>query len=99
MRCRMPAAIIVGPDILRQLYRATQKFIRQRRFSDTRRTDQADRFIALEILLEGRNTLAGKSADDMNWNAGCYCCKVAVCCDDFARKICLIEHDNRNGAA
>src|SRR5438045_9328617 len=43
MGCRMPAAAVVGPDLLRRLRRASQQPVRPCRLADARRTEQHDR--------------------------------------------------------
>ena len=52
MGCRMPAATVVGSDLLCRLRRASQQPVRQCRLAYARRADKRHSPVALEILLK-----------------------------------------------
>lgn len=70
MSCRMAAAAVMGPDLLRRLGSTPQQLVRQGGLADARRSNEADGPVAVEILMESGDAVAGAGADRMNWSTG-----------------------------
>jgi hypothetical protein len=98
MGCRMPAATVVGSDLLRRLRRASQQLVRQCRLAYARRTNKGHSPVALEILLEITSAIVSPRADCMYWHTRSNPVDSAGWADNIICKICLVDHDHGSGA-
>ena len=98
-RGRVPAALVVGTDLVRCLALPAQERVDEGRLADARRAEQGDRLARLE---QGRQRLdadAVAGADGAHGHARRDCRHLGDAAGNVRAQVGLVEHDDRLGAA
>ena len=90
----MPAATVVGSDLLCRLRRAPPQLVRQCRLAYARRTDKGHSPVSLEILFE----ITSPCAYGVNWHTRINPLDLTGRPDNIVFEIGLVDHDDRSGA-
>ena len=95
----MTTAIVMAPDGLSGLRGAPEPSVDQGGFANARGADEDDGAIRMEIRLQVFESYAFARAYNVSWHARSNLSNLFGSVYWVARKVCLVEHDDRTGAA